>query len=123
MKVPQGVLSAVAYFQEPLSVVVGDQVGLVCSFYVLTLRRVFNSPESVLRRLIGARLYAAAHKLALYGRRVKLRGKVYTGVSVGHDLERIYSRIVHNATAGGLWEVDTFFTGSKLDAPIAAQHG
>ena len=54
-----------------------------------TLRELFDSVESVLRRLINARIYAAGHTLILFSREVRWRGKAKTGASIRHNPERI----------------------------------
>ena len=43
----------------------------------------------VMKKLMEVGLFVAAHKVTLYAREVKWRGKPYSGTGVRHDLERI----------------------------------
>lgn len=52
---------------------------------VLLVRRVIMA----LGRLMDRGLFATAHKTVLYRKEVKWRGRIYTGIEVRYDLERV----------------------------------
>ena len=95
-RVPRRVMNATSYFQGMMMEVLGDLVGRACLIYVADMKVIGWPVEelvvnllAVLLRCIKRGLFLAVHKLVLFAKEVKWRGKLYSGTAVRHDPGRV----------------------------------
>ena len=95
-RVPQRVMIATSYFQGTMVEVLRNLVGHACLIYADDVKVIGWSVEelvmnlrAVLLRFMERGLFLAAHKLVLFTREVKWRGKLYSGTTVRHDPGRV----------------------------------
>ena len=92
----QGVLNATAYFQAVMQEVLEGLINKICLVWVDDVviwgrsgSELVDRLETVLQRLLERGLHAAAHKAVFYREEIRWCGKLYTGLEVRHDPERV----------------------------------
>ena len=116
-RVPQGVMSATAYFQDVMTELLA---GSNCKVWVHVIvwwgvhkDDLLKTVDKVLVRLEDAGLFAAAHKFLFFDTEISWYGKVYTG---GKGISRpgAFKRIGEHVPSADDGCADAVFAGRKL---------